>query len=71
MVTLSWEKAKNANGYNILFGVAKDKLYSTVQVDTVNIRVLRSLNIAQSYYFAIEAFNEGGISERSQITHVK
>lgn len=59
---LSWNKVPNAQGYNIRWGIAPDKLYSSWLVYEDNSLELRSLGIDQAYYFAIEAFNENGIS---------
>ncbi|MCU0393936.1 MAG: family 43 glycosylhydrolase, partial [Thermoflexibacter sp.] len=61
---ISWEKVPNAIGYNILWGIGKDKLYQTYQIwnDEPNTLELRALTVGQKYYFAIEAFNEYGVS---------
>lgn len=61
---LKWEKQKNSQGYNILWGIAPDKLYSSWMIYDENELELRSLTKGQSYYFTIEAFNENGVSER-------
>jgi hypothetical protein len=62
---------KDAQGYNLLWGIAPDKLYSSWLVYGENSLELKSLNTDQGYYFAIETFNENGISGRSEIMHVK
>ena len=61
---ISWKAAKGAQGYNVLWGVALDKLYSSWMVYGDNSLDLRALTVGQKYYFAIEAFNENGISQR-------
>jgi xylan 1,4-beta-xylosidase len=60
-------------GYNILWGIAKDKLYQTYQVfgDKDSKLELRALNLGQDYYIAIEAFNEIGVSPQSEVIHIK
>lgn len=70
---ISWEKAKGAVGYNILWGIAKDKLYQTYQVwaDEGNTLQLRALNVGQNYFFAIEAFDENGVSTLSGVVTFK
>ena len=61
---ISWKAVKGAQGYNVLWGVALDKLYSSWMVYGDNSLDLRALTVGQKYYFAIEAFNENGISQR-------
>ena len=61
---ISWKSVKGAQGYNVLWGVAPDKLYSSWMVYGDNSLDLRALTVGQKYYFAIEAFNENGISQR-------
>ena len=61
---ISWKAVKGAQGYNVLWGVALDKLYSSWMVSGDNSLDLRALTVGQKYYFAIEAFNENGISQR-------
>jgi len=59
---LSWSPVAGAQGYNIRWGIAPDKLYSSWLVYDDTSLQIRSLNIDQEYYFTIEAFNENGIS---------
>ena len=61
---ISWKSVKGAQGYNVLWGVAPDKLYSSWMVYGDNSLDLRALPVGQKYYFAIESFNENGISQR-------
>ncbi len=61
-VKLSWKKQSNAIGYNIRFGIAKDKLYRNYQVYGDTTLTIHSLNKDQKYYFAIDAFGENGIT---------
>lgn len=64
---LSWDKVEGATGYVIYWGISKDKLnLSALMYDAPNYE-LRALNIDQEYYFQVEAFNENGISEKSEI----
>ena len=66
---ISWEKSVGAVGYNILWGIAKEKLYQTYQVwaDTPNTLELRDLSVGQKYCCVIEAFNENGVSGRTKV----
>ena len=53
-------------GYNILWGIARDRLYQTYQVfaDRPDTLEVRALDAGQGYYFAIEAFSGNGVSRR-------
>lgn len=70
---VTWQKSPQATGYNILWGIAPNKLYQTYQRfdDEGNTLELRALTVGQEYYFAIEAFNENGVSRPSSIIHLK
>jgi hypothetical protein len=65
-VMLTWDKVPGAQGYNIIWGIAPDKMYSSWMIYDDNSHLLKSLNTDQSYYFSIEAFNENGISVRTK-----
>ncbi len=62
-VKLNWKKQANAIGYNIRFGVDKDKLNRVYQVYGDTELTIRSLNKDQKYWFAIDAFGENGVSK--------
>ena len=68
-----WSEVKEAIGYNILWGIKPDKLYQTYQVfaDKETKLELRALTVNQDYYFAIEAFNESGVSQLSETIYCK
>ena len=63
VVKLTWTKSPDAIGYNIRYGVAKDKLYQNYQVLGKESVTIGSLHAAQKYYFTIDSFNESGISK--------
>jgi hypothetical protein len=66
--TITWDAVPGAVGYNILWGIAPDKLYQTYQVwaDAGAKLELRALTVGVDYYYAIEAFNEHGVSKVSK-----
>lgn len=68
--TFSWSPVKDAQGYNIRWGIAPDKLYQSWLVYDVNEHIMRCLDRDTPYYFSIEAFNENGISEQTEIIKV-
>jgi hypothetical protein len=68
-VGLSWRPVPSALGYNIRYGVARDKQYLNYQVygtATTSLEI-RSLNKGLKYFFSIDSFNEGGITEGKEI----
>jgi hypothetical protein len=67
---IRWDRQPTAQGYNVLWGIAPDKLYSSWMVYDNNELLLKSLSVDQTYYFAIEAFNENGVSSRSKVIKV-
>lgn len=62
---ISWEKVPEAQGYNVIWGISPDKMYSSWLVYEDNKLELKALNIDQAYYFALESFNENGVSKRT------
>ena len=70
---VTWEDVPGAVGYNILWGLRDDKLYQCYQVfaDRRSKLELRALTLGQDYSFAIEAFNESGVSKVSEVARVK
>ncbi|MEW6155864.1 MAG: family 43 glycosylhydrolase [Verrucomicrobiota bacterium] len=71
-VFLNWDEVPGAVGYNIRWGIAPNKLYQTYQVfaDQRTEIEIRALTVGQKYSFAIEAFNESGVSKLSDPVHV-
>jgi hypothetical protein len=72
-VFISWDAVPAATGYNIRWGIKPDKLYQTYQrfADEGNKLEIRALTRGQDYYFAIEAFNENGVSSCSAPAYCK
>lgn len=70
-VLLKWPVVIGAQGYQIRWGIAPDKLYSSWLLYEQNEHLLKSLTKGQSYYFSVEAFNENGVSVLSPLVFVK
>lgn len=68
---LTWEPTKNAQGYNVFWGIAPDKLYNTWLVYDKAELELKNLSKNQSYYFAVEPFNENGVGKKSAVVKVE
>ncbi|HET7116748.1 MAG TPA: family 43 glycosylhydrolase [Hanamia sp.] len=69
--SIHWDKQQNCQGYNVLWGIAPDKLYSSWMVYDTDSLTMRNLNADQKYYFSIEAFNENGVSGRRPVVEIK
>ncbi|GAB3532451.1 hypothetical protein GCM10027443_16320 [Pontibacter brevis] len=68
---LTWDRQPTAQGYQVLWGIAPDKLYSSWMVYDDNSLNLKSLSVDPAYYFSVEAFNENGVSERTKVVKVE
>lgn len=64
---LNWTKAQDAVGYNIRYGIQKDKLYQNYQVMGSDSLTIRNLDSHRKYFFTIDSFNEGGITKGKNI----
>lgn len=69
--TFSWNPVKGAQGYNIRWGIAPDKLYLSWLIYDDNELLMRNLDKNTTYYFTIEAFNENGISAQTKIIEIE
>ena len=61
---VKWAAVPGAVGYNVRWGIAPTKLYQTYQVwaDRGHDVEIRALDVGQAYWFAVEAFDESGVS---------
>ncbi len=66
---IRWSAVQKAVGYNVRWGIRPDKLYQCYQVfaDRGTALDVRALTRGQEYYFAVEAFDENGVSGLSRI----
>jgi hypothetical protein len=70
---ISWNPVANVVGYNLRWGISPSKLYQTYQRfnDQGTTLELRALNVGQSYWIAIESFDENGVSTLSQPVRIQ
>lgn len=66
-IWMKWQQNPEADGYVIYFGKDPDKLYGSIMVYGKNEYFFTGADRTDAYYFQIEAFNNNGVSERSQI----
>ncbi len=59
---VSWGHLENAQGCNVRYGVAPDKLYMSWMVYGADEVKLTTLIKGQEYYAAVDSFNENGIT---------
>lgn len=59
---IHWAKDAAAQGYNVRFGIAPDKLYNSYLVYDASQVTISTLNVGEPYYFAVDAFNENGVT---------
>lgn len=69
-VSTSWREVAGAQGYNIRWGIAPDKLYQSWLVYEDTELLMRCFDKNTTYYMSIEAFNENGISESTKIIKI-
>jgi xylan 1,4-beta-xylosidase len=67
---IKWQQSDDAIGYSISFGIAPDKLYSSIMVYSANECVCTALDATRAYYFQIEAFNENGVGKKTPAVRV-
>ncbi len=64
---LKWKPVDDAYAYNIYMGIAPDKMYNCIMVHGANDYWLKTMDRNVTYYFRIEAVNENGISQLSEL----
>jgi len=55
-----WEPSRDAEGYVVRYGIAKDKLYLNKEVRGKREIYLHDLNVGVDYFFTVDAFNDSG-----------
>jgi hypothetical protein len=68
---VTWAAQPGSQGYNVRWGIAPDKLYSSWLVYGQSSLSIRSLNVDQPYYFTVEAFDVHGVGARSSIIEAR
>lgn len=60
--TLIWAPVTQAEGYVVHYGVAPDALWNQFEVRGTNSFAITSLNATPGYWFAVDSFNENGVT---------
>ncbi len=66
-IWFKWQQNQLADGYVIYWGKSPDKLYGSIMVYGKNEYYFTGADRTDAYYFQIEAFNNNGVSERTDI----
>lgn len=70
-VKLSWKLSPNAYAYEILYGIAANKLYSSLLVHDADHYELHALNTESPYFFQIRSVSETGLSKATNVVEAK
>ena len=68
---IKWRPVDQAYAYNIFYGTDPKKLYTCIMVYDANEYWFKGMDSLKTYYFAIEAVNENGISVRTEVLEVR
>jgi len=68
---IKWKPSGDAWAYNLYYGTHPDKLYTSIMVHANNEYWMKAMDGLSTYYYAIEAINENGVSERTKPVEVK
>jgi hypothetical protein len=68
---VKWDMQPGSQGYNVRWGIAPDKLYSSWMVYGKDSVSIRSLNVDQDYYFTVEGFDTHGVGPQSGIIEAR
>lgn len=60
---LRWTECAGAEGYNVRYGIAPDKLYNSWQVIGKTELDLSTINAGTEYWVAVDSYNENGVTE--------
>jgi hypothetical protein len=62
-INIRWQASNGADGYNVRYGISKEKLYSSWLLYEKTELDLGMITEGQSYFIRVDAFNENGITE--------
>jgi hypothetical protein len=68
---IKWSPVTDAYAYNLYYGTAPDKMYTSIMVMGNNEYWLKTLDNRKTYYFTLEAINENGVSKRYETLKVE
>ena len=60
--SIRWDAVDGADGYIVRYGIAPDRLFSNYQVYGATSLDIHTLNVGVDYYFAVDSFNDTGVT---------
>nr|WP_068888997.1 family 43 glycosylhydrolase [Pedobacter panaciterrae] len=67
---LKWAPVEDAYAYNVYIGTEPDKLYNCIMIYNTNEYWYKGMDKNKTYYFSIEAINESGVSQKTEVAKV-
>ncbi|MFJ3034960.1 family 43 glycosylhydrolase [Curtobacterium pusillum] len=64
---VEWDAVPGVQGYNLRYGIAADKLYSSWQFDARTSHDLGALNAGVDYWVAVDSYNENGVTRGNPV----
>ena len=61
-ILLKWDAVPGADGYNVRYGIAPEKLYNSWQVVDGTGLDLSMVNAGQDYYIVVDSYGSGGVT---------
>jgi len=68
---IKWSPVDEAYAYNIYMGTSPDKLYNNIMIHGANEYYYKGMDLKKTYYFQIEAINEAGVGNRTDVIKVE
>jgi len=68
---ISWKPVAGADGYVIRYGIERDRLFTSYQVNGLTSVHIHTLNVGVPYFFTVDSFNDSGVTRGSEVVSVK
>ena len=68
--TVSWSPVENADFYVVRYGIAPNKLVSNYQIYQGTEMTLNALNVGVSYAVTVDAVNDSGVTQGTQVVPI-
>jgi len=68
---ISWSPVAGADGYVIRYGIARNRLFTSYQVNGETSVHIHTLNVGVPYFFTVDSFNDTGVTKGLDIVGAK
>ena len=65
--TITWNPVTGADGYMVRYGIGNDRLFGNYQVYGATTLNIHTLNVGANYLFAVDSFNDSGVTPAAPI----